>query len=80
MVIMEASCKICLFCSTNIEAKNPLQVNQVGLDFYSNVIDTLLAAGIEPHVTLYHWDLPQALEVRSSRSNQGTALIFAHLQ
>lgn len=40
-----------------------LQVNQAGLDFYSNLTDTLLAADIEPFVTLYHWDYPQALEV-----------------
>ena len=40
-----------------------LQVNQAGLDFYSNLTDALLAANIEPFVTLYHWDYPQALEV-----------------
>lgn len=38
------------------------KINQAGLDFYSRLIDTLLEAKIEPHITLYHWDLPQALE------------------
>ena len=38
------------------------RVNQAGLDFYDRVIDELLANDIEPLVTLYHWDLPVALE------------------
>lgn len=40
-----------------------VQVNKAGIRFYSQVIDALLAAGIQPHITLYHWDLPQDLEV-----------------
>ena len=39
----------------------PASANQIGVDFYNNLIDTLIANGITPWVTLFHWDLPSAL-------------------
>ncbi|XP_057457434.1 beta-glucosidase 40-like [Lotus japonicus] len=38
------------------------KINEAGVDHYNKLINTLLAKGIEPYVTMYHWDLPQALE------------------
>lgn len=38
------------------------EVNKKGIDFYNRLIDTLLDSNIEPWITLFHWDLPQALE------------------
>ncbi|MET8472740.1 GH1 family beta-glucosidase [Streptomyces sp. NPDC006422] len=61
--------------------------NQKGLDFYSRLVDELLEAGIEPAATLYHWDLPQALEDRggwrvretAERFGEYTELVADHL-
>ncbi len=52
-------------------------VNPAGLDFYERLVDTLLAAGITPWPTLYHWDLPQALEERGGWAARETAYRFA---
>jgi beta-glucosidase len=51
-------------------------VNDEGLAFYSTLVDTLLAAGITPAVTLYHWDLPQALEDAGGWAARATAERF----
>jgi len=51
------------------------RVNQKGVDHYDRVVDELLAAGIEPYVTLFHWDLPAALP--GGWQNRDTALAFA---
>jgi len=52
------------------------QVNQPGLDFYDRLVDALLEAGIEPFVTLYHWDLPQALQDEGGWPARATAETF----
>ncbi|MEP0804725.1 MAG: beta-glucosidase [Chloroflexota bacterium] len=53
------------------------RVNQKGLDFYSRLVDGLLEAGIVPFVTLYHWDLPQALQDEGGWMARSTAEAFA---
>jgi beta-glucosidase len=53
------------------------KVNSPGLDFYDRLVDTLLAHGIKPFATLYHWDLPIALEEKGGWVNRDTAYAFA---
>ena len=52
-------------------------VNPAGLAFYDRLVDELLAAGVDPWVTLYHWDLPQTLEDAGGWPNRDTAYRFA---
>lgn len=52
-------------------------VNVRGLDFYDRLTDELLSKGIDPVVTLYHWDLPQTLEDRGGWTVRETAEAFA---
>ena len=49
---------------------------QAGLDFYSRLVDALLEAGIQPFATLYHWDLPQALQDQGGWPARETAYAF----
>ena len=53
------------------------QPNEAGLAFYDRLIDAILAAGIEPWLCLYHWDLPQALDDLGGWTNRDIAAWFA---
>lgn len=52
-------------------------VNTAGLDFYDRLVDTLLLKGITPFATLYHWDLPSALQREGGWLKRETAYAFA---
>ena len=51
-------------------------VNAEGVDFYSRLVDELLEAGIKPWLTLYHWDLPQAIQDRGGWANREVVDLF----
>jgi beta-glucosidase len=54
------------------------EINRKGIEFYSRLVDELLAAGIEPFVTLFHWDLPQAIQEKyDGWGSRRTAELFA---
>jgi len=53
------------------------EVNEAGVKFYSDLVDALLEAGITPYATLYHWDLPQALQDKGGWINPDSPLWFA---
>ncbi|MDB4892893.1 MAG: beta-glucosidase, partial [Gemmatimonadetes bacterium] len=52
------------------------RVNERGLDFYDNLVDALLAENITPNATLFHWDLPAALDDRGGWLNRDVAEWF----
>lgn len=53
------------------------RINQKGIDFYNKLINELVANGIEPYITLFHWDLPYALHLQGGWSNRKCVDWFA---
>jgi beta-glucosidase len=62
---------------SRIQASGSGPANPLGVAFYDRLVDELLGHGIEPIVTLYHWDLPQALEDQGGWTSRETAARFA---
>lgn len=54
-----------------------IRYNKAGLDFYDNIVNFCLENNIKPFITIYHWDLPQALEDKGGWLNRETAFVFA---
>ncbi|MGN0663235.1 MAG: GH1 family beta-glucosidase [Faecalibacterium sp.] len=62
---------------TRIAPRGGTDWNDEGLAYYDALVDGLQEAGIEPYLTLYHWDLPQALQEKGGWQNEDTARAFA---
>jgi beta-glucosidase len=62
---------------TRVQPDGRGRINEKGLEFYERLIDGLLEAGIAPWTTLFHWDLPQALEDAGGWTNRDTSYRFA---
>ncbi len=60
-----------------IQASGRGPANERGLGFYDRLVDELLRSGVDPWVTLYHWDLPQELEDKGGWPERDTAYRFA---
>lgn len=60
-----------------VQPQGPGAPNAAGLAFYDRLVDALLAQGIEPYVTLYHWDMPQWLNLRGGLLNRAFVDHFA---
>ena len=64
-------------CWTRIFPNGVGQINEKGIQFYSNLIDTLLECGIEPYITLFHWDYPYELYKKGGWLNDDSVQWFA---
>jgi len=62
---------------TRVQPDGTGPANPAGIGFYDRLVDALLAQGISPFVTLYHWDLPQSLEDRGGWLSRDTAYRYA---
>lgn len=62
---------------SRIFPKGKGRINEHGMDFYSRLVDELLNAGITPFITLYHWDLPAALQDAGGWNNRNIAEWYA---
>ncbi|NHN21587.1 family 1 glycosylhydrolase, partial [Bacillus amyloliquefaciens] len=51
-------------------------VNEAGLAFYDRLVDGMLKRGLDPWCTLYHWDLPQALQVQGGWTSRDTVTAY----
>lgn len=61
---------------TRVQPTGSGRVNQAGLDYYSRLVDTCLEHGVEPWLTLFHWDLPQGLQDTGGWTNRETVFRF----